>query len=92
MAEPEQPIVSGVREPSGKPRVPKQSDSIGRSGYKGDVEVYEPSAPGVPLVNAEAEGKERKGPAEDKAKRRHRKKAPTEPLPEGEPAEEAPAE
>ena len=67
------PKVVGVRT-GAKMRVPRQSTRIGKAGYKGDVEVFEPSAPGVRMAAKEAEAAEDKAVA---APKRSRKKAGT---------------
>lgn len=64
----QQPVrVSGL-EPKGPMRVPRQPNTIGRAGYKGRVDVYEPAAPNVRMAPVEDSPELKEAaPVEDKA-------------------------
>ena len=73
-------VLSGMKETGmARMRVPKQRATRGIPGYVGDVEVYDPEAPSLPLVeddeDEEPEAKEIAAPAENKARAVRRRKS-----------------
>lgn len=47
--------VSGVVKAGGPMRVPKQNVRVGRAGYQGNVEVYDPKFPKIRMVRLDPE-------------------------------------